>query len=445
MATKTANRFFEYQQRPVGILPLVVYRVGFGVLMFLSMVRFVANGWVNDFYIAPIYHFTYLGFGWVKPLPAAGMYAVFFALMVVSLCVAAGFLYRASIVAFFVLFTYVELLDKAFYLNHYYFISLMSFLLILLPLNRRWSLDARLRPALRSATVPAWTINAIRLQLAIVYCFAGLAKLNGDWLFQAMPLAIWLPANSNFPVIGALFDQRWFAYVMSWAGAAYDLTIPFFLLWRRTRPFAYIAVVGFHVMTALLFNIGMFPWIMIVSSLIFLDEDDFRALARRFRLAHARTEPAAASGTNLRATAAVILIPFFILQILFPLRYLLYPGNVLWSEEGFRFSWRVMVVEKAGYVTYFVRDPASGRRWTINPGMYLTLPQERQMSFQPDMILQFAHFLGDQYLQDGYADVEVRAEAYVAFDGRASRLLIDPTVDLNAEPESIFHKSWILP
>lgn len=413
--------------------------------MFLSTVRFILNGWVKEFYIDPIFHFTYLGFDWVQPFSASGMYVVFFALTICAFCITVGLFYRLSMSVFFLLFTYIELLDKTYYLNHYYFVSLLSFLLIFLPLHRSWSLDASLRPASRSETVPVWTIYVIRFQLALVYFFAGFAKLNSDWLFHAMPLSIWLPANSGFPMVGALFDQTWFAYAMSWAGAAFDLTIPYFLAKRKTRGFALLAVFGFHVMTAMLFNIGVFPWIMIVSSLIFLDEQDYRALARRFRPHLVAPAPHPALAARAGTAKSLLLVLFFMLQVLIPLRFLLYPGNVLWTEEGFRFSWRVMLVEKAGYVTYFVRDSQSNQQWTVNPSKYLTPLQERQMSFQPDMILQFAHFLADQYRAQGYSDVEVRAEAYVSFNGRASRLLVDPTVDLSARPASLLHKDWILP
>ena len=433
----------QWLERPKDILPLVVFRVGFGLLMFASTVRFMLNGWVTQFYVEPVFHFTYYGFDWVKPLPSEGMYAIFVALALLALCIAAGAFYRLSMAAFFVLFTYVELLDKSYYLNHYYFISLLSFLLIFLPLHRKWSVDARLQPALRTDFVPGWTINAVRLQLAIVYFFAGVAKLNSDWLFQAMPLTIWLRANADFPILGMLFEQRWVAYAMSWGGAAYDLTIPFFLLWAKTRPFAYVAVIGFHVLTGLLFPIGMFPWIMIVSSLIFLDEAYWQRLARVLRINLAKP-PQTTAAPRAHACYALLLVLFFAFQLLMPLRSWLYPGNVLWTEEGFRFSWRVMLVEKAGAVTFFVSDPDSGRRWTVLPGQYLTPQQEKQMSFQPDMILQFAHYLAEQYRAQGYANVEVRAEAYVSFNGRASRLLIDPTVDLAAQDESLLHKSWIL-
>ena len=317
-------------RRPVPSLPLALFRVAFGLLMFVSTLRFVLNGWVNDFYAVPQVHFPYLGFGWVKPLPEAGMYAVFALMTVSTLLIAAGLFYRVSITGFFVLFTYTELIDKTYYLNHYYLVSLLSFLLIFLPLNRALSLDVRLGRLPAAATVPAWTLYALRLQLVLVYVFAGIAKLNPDWLFDAQPLRIWLRANTELPVIGFLFDHLWSAYVMSWAGTLYDLCIPFLLLWRRARPFAYLIVVAFHLLTALLFPIGMFPWIMMVSTLVFFSLEDSRQVSSGRRFAEGFSPP-----TLKRSTCVVgILSLFFLFQIGVSLRHFSYPGNVLWTEEG---------------------------------------------------------------------------------------------------------------
>lgn len=435
----------------VDILPLVLLRVAFGALMLVSTLRFVARGWVETNYIAPLFHFTYVGFDWVRPLPAPGMYAVFGLLALLSLCIMLGAWYRFATAAFFVLFTYVELIDKTYYLNHYYFISLLSFLLIFLPLERAASIDAWRSPERRATSVPAWTIRVIRLQLGLVYVFAGLAKLTPDWMLHALPLRIWLRNHTSLPLIGPLFDQVWFAYMMSWGGALYDLSIVFLLLWRRTRPFAFLAVIGFHTVTGLLFPIGMFPWIMIAMTTIFFSGAELRralAALRRLRLGLARrgavsesTEWFTASrnmpvsGTAWsRWLRGVLLIGFFTLQMVLPLRHHLYPSDVHWAEEGFRFSWRVMLVEKTGDAVFLVREPSSGREWTVYPNQYLTYQQEKQMSFQPDMLLQFADFIEQRFRQQGYADVEVRIEAYVSLNGRPSRLLFDPNVDVTAQP-----------
>src|SRR5690606_32479986 len=111
----------------------------------------------------------------------------------------------------------------------------------------------------------------IKLLLGIVYFYAGLAKLNSDWLFRAMPLKIWLPSKYDLPLLGALMHQEWVHYAFSWSGMLYDLSIPVLLLWKRTRLAASILVIIFHVMTRVLFPIGMFPFIMIVSALIFFE------------------------------------------------------------------------------------------------------------------------------------------------------------------------------
>lgn len=383
---------------PTSILPLVVLRVVFGILMFASTLRFILNGWVTAFYVIPTFHFTYLGFSWVHPLPEVGMYFVFGFMLLLSISIVLGIHYRLSMAAFFVCFTYVELLDKAYYLNHYYFISLLSFLLIFLPLNRAVSVDGWRKPTLRTASVPRWTVLAIRYQVGIVYFFAGFAKINPDWLLHALPLRIWLPPHADFPLIGSLFLTPWFPYLMSWAGAFYDLTIAFWLSWRRTRFVAYIAVVGFHVMTALLFPIGMFPWIMIAIAIIFFDERDYVTiikLADRLVRVQVVSNPAPPNQISSpfphpNRILIILMVIFFAVQLLTPLRYLLYPGDTNWTQQGFRFSWRVMLVESAGYVTFFVHDPVSGKHWEVYPDQYLNTTQEHQMAFQPDMIHEFA-------------------------------------------------------
>ena len=145
------------------------------------------------------------------------------------------------------------------------------------------------------------------------------------------------------------------------------------------------------------------------------------------------------------AWAAVGILPlFFVYQLVMPLRHWAYPGDVHWTEEGYRFAWKVMLVEKTGHVRFLVTETATGRTWTVTARTELTPQQERQMAFQPDMILQYARHLAAQYAAAGHA-VEVRAEAYVSLNGRAGRLLLDPRLNLAAERNTLVQKWWILP
>jgi hypothetical protein len=139
------------------------------------------------------------------------------------------------------------------------------------------------------------------------------------------------------------------------------------------------------------------------------------------------------------------LVLHFSIQLLLPLRSHLYPGDLFWTEEGYRFSWRVMLMEKAGYAIFHVKDPVSDREWEVQNWRYLTKNQEKMMATQPDMILQFAHYLEQVYQKQGYQDLEIRAECYVTLNGKRSRLLVDPDLDLTQVKDGFDHKDWVLP
>jgi vitamin K-dependent gamma-carboxylase len=305
------------------------------------------------------------------------------------------------------------------------------------PAHRMWSVD-RWRLGWTDETVPAWTVNLVRFQVAVVYIFAGLAKISADWLLDAQPLRIWLAARSDLPVIGPFLADLWVAYAFSWFGAAYDLTIVFFLLWRRTRLLAYATVVIFHAMTAVLFPIGMFPWIMIGATLIFFPPD----WPRRWAGTPARMVPAQIGGrVRFNVTAALLAI-YAAIQIALPLRAY-WPGtDPNWSGRGFNFAWRVMLVEKAGHTEFLATDGATGRQWPIRTREYVTERQEKMMAQDPFMIRALARHIAADLRQRGIAGVEVRADSFASLNGRALQRLIDPDVDLAA---SALPSEWIVP
>jgi hypothetical protein len=444
------NQLKNYLNKQTNTAPLAVFRLLFGLMMLASSIRFWANGWIEKLYIAPKFHFTYYGFEWIQPF-GIYTYLLFIICGLSALFVAIGYKYRIAIITFFLSFTYIELMDKTTYLNHYYFISVLSFLLIFLPANAAFSLDA-FRKNKAYKNIPRWTIDSIKLLLAIVYVYAGLTKLNSDWLFRAMPLKIWLPSKYDLPFIGTnLMQQEWFHYAMSWGGMFYDLTIPFLLLFKRTRFIAFLLVVFFHVFTRILFPIGMFPFIMIISTLVFFDAHFHQRIINWIPLKASffKKEVTAIERYTFSKTKRKIIVPiislFLLLQIAIPFRYLLYPGELFWTEEGYRFSWRVMLMEKAGYANFKIVDGKTKKYFYIDNSDFLTLYQEKQMSFQPDFILEYAHILGAHFKSQGHQNIEVYVDSYVALNGRLSTRHINPKVDLYKQKESFKHKNWILP
>ena len=422
--------------------------------MCYSIARFYLKGWIEELYIEPDFHFSYYGFEWIKPI-GEFTYLIFAVCFISSFFVMIGLKYKTSIILFFLSFTYIELMDKTTYLNHYYFISILSFLLIFIPANATFSVDNIINQK-KFTNIPRWSVDALKLLITIVYLYAGVAKINSDWLIEAMPLKIWLQSKYDLPLIGGnLLQMEWVHYAMSWGGMLYDLSIPFLLMLNKTRIMAFILVVFFHVFTLILFPIGMFPHIMIFSSMVFFSSKFHEKILYQIRRVITKVGKKVKSKKIKMETSNLYVLQkqnltlftvtsFFILQILLPFRYQLYPGELFWHEQGYRFSWRVMLIEKIGYTNFKVKNPNDGTSFMVDSSQYLTPFQLKQMSFQPDFILEFAHYLGEKYSTENNK-VEVYADSFVALNGRPSKRFIDPDINLINEQESFKDKKWILP
>jgi vitamin K-dependent gamma-carboxylase len=423
---------------PVDIAWLAAFRVLFGLTLSVSMYRFIAYGWLDELFLKPRFHFKYWGFEWVEPLRDAVLRDLFWTLGALALLVAAGVAFRLSAWLLVIGFTYLQLIDVTTYLNHYYLASLLGLLLACSPAHRAWSVDAWLFPKLQSDVSARGVQVLFRFQVGVVYTFAGLAKAHGDWLWHATPLRIWLGSHTALPVVGPLFRSELVAFAMSWGGFLFDTSVPWLLLYRRTRPYAYVMLIGFHLAVGELFPIGMFPVIMMLAATVFFDAGWPRRLLRL-------PAPASSQPTPVRGAWIALAAAYCAVQLLLPLRCFAYGGNVRWHEQGMRFSWRVMVREKNGALTYVVHSKRSGRTWHVAPERYLTARQVREIEGQPDLILQLAHHIGESFEQKGLGPVEVRVQAYVSLNGRAGRLMIDPAVDLNTVHDGLARAAWILP
>lgn len=443
------DRIKDHLNEHISVAPLAFFRIAFGALMLISLIRFNERGWIEALYIEPEFLFSYFGFEWLPRPSATGIYILFGIAGTSSILILLGLFYRWASVLFFLSFSYIELLDKSNYLNHYYFISIVALVMIFLPANKAFSLDVKLGFTKAYGQVQRWNVALLQLLIGGLYFMAGVAKLNPDWLLDAQPLRMWLPPHNTLPVIGPLMDELWVAYLFSWFGAIYDLSIAFLLLNRRTRWIAFLSVWSFHGLTAALFPIGMFPYVMICCSLVFLPAaklETLLTLGNRFNLVDSKSKqlkliPNAFSTWTRGGITVLVLFLLF----LFPMRFLLYPGNLFWNEQGYRFSWRVMLMEKAGHTFFYVSDPNQPGEVEINNLDYLTPNQEKQMSTQPDMMLQFAHHLESVYREKGIENPKVRVESWVTLNGQGSRLFIDPFIDLTTLEDGWGHKEWVIP
>lgn len=434
-------KFLQRLCAPVDIAPLIYFRIVFGAILFWEVLRFFESGWIDRYYVEPTFFFKYFGFEWVTPWPGFGMHLHFVVLGLLTVYIILGLQYRIATGLFFLGFTYVFLLDQANYLNHFYLICLVSFILVFLPANRSFSLDSWRKSALKAETTPAWTLWLLRFQLAVPYVYGGLAKLNADWL-RGEPMRTWLEDRTDYPLIGSLFVEEWVVYAFSYGGLLFDLLIVPLLLIPRTRGFAIVWVIAFHLLNMTLFNIGIFPWFMLLSTPIFLPPDRIRHLGHRLGLT--KSAPQIGPESVLLPYQRWALASFVTFQLIFPLRHFLYPGNPNWTEEGHRFAWHMKLRTKDSDVHFRLKDAQSGHEWTVYPEDYLTDRQLQKMSGRPDMLLQFSHYLSQEWMNTHDRKVEVYADAFSSLNGREHQRLVDPDVDLSQQPRSIRHSQWIL-
>jgi hypothetical protein len=417
-------------RKPVDIASLAAFRILFGLLMAAAMIRFMAKGWVAQMYIQPTFFFAYPGLEWIHPLPGNWMYAPFIIAMVAAIGVAVGFFYRCCLVLFLFAFGYIELLDQTAYLNHYYLVTLISALLIFMPANATWAFDCWREPASKLETVPSWTINLLRFQLAIVYFFAGIAKLTFDWFFRAEPLRIWLAARSDLPLIGTWLGEPQIAFLASWTGAIFDCSIVFFLVNARTRKAAYVVLIVFHVATWILFNIGMFPWIMIVVTTVFFEPDWPRKLLRTW------LKPDGAMGleqhpfANVPIRTIALVTIFVLVQLALPLRAFFSRQPVGWTCSSFNCAWRVMIVEKTGYAEFYAFDPTTRETSRIQTAEFITPRQEMLMAQDPFLIRDFARYISTHLQKRSATNLEIRVNAFASLNGRPSQRLIKENTNL---------------
>jgi hypothetical protein len=395
-------------------------------------------------YVEPAVHFSYPLVSWLHPWPPAGVYAHFLTNAALALLVAAGFYTRRSAGLLCLGLVTLFLMERGVYLNHAYLYCLFAGLLAIVPCGRAASLDVVRERVAPSAIAPIWALWLLRFQMAVVYAYAGIAKLDPDWL-AGRAMHVWLTDRAWYPVIGGLLESKTLALALSWGGLCFDLLVIPALLWRRTRTPALLFAIAFHATNTILFGVGTFPWFSLVATTLFLPPETFRRLPL-LGAALERNGKAASSGVRpLTRIGLAALFLYVLVQVSLPLRPLTASDRTSWSEEGSSFSWRMMLRDKRGSLAVLVRDPQTGETKRESPAPYTTSWQRRTLIGSPDLILQFAHWRADEWEKRTGVRPEVRAESRVSMNGRAPRALVDPNVDLAREPRRLGAYPFTLP
>ncbi len=443
--TQTYQRtFYSFLFEPVDNSSLIIFRIFFGLLLALEGGGAIATGWVKRVFVETTYTFTFIGFEWLHPLLGETMYAVYIILCLCGMMVMLGWYYRFSMTLFSLLWTMTYLMQKSSYNNHYYLLMLICWIMVIMPAHHYKSLDVRFGRVTQRLTCPRWCLLFFVMQVSLVYIFAALAKIYPDWL-ALLPINIWFDDKADYFAIGALLQKEWFRQMVAYGGIAFDLLIAPLLLWKITRKYAFIVAIIFHLFNSIIFGIGIFPYLMILFCVFFFPPATIRQIFFKAKpLTESRYSRESAFNTKNKIVFGIFLI-YFIFQLFLPLRHLWYKGDVFWTEEGHRMSWRMMLRAKSGTIYFKVKDADTGAILDINPRQFLTRKQISKMATQPDMIWQFSQFLKNYY-QTQNKKTEIYAFSKVSLNGKQPQWLIDTTTNLaQVRWQPFQHAAWILP
>lgn len=432
--------------KPVDGFSLGLFRALFGLLMVYEVSYFISVDFVGLGITGPIGTFEYDYLEWIQPLPESMLKLLLAGLLLAAALIALGLFFRPAAILFTVGFTYLLFLGRGHYNNHFYLFCMITFFLSFTNADRCFSLKKLSEKEDR--TVPLWNIQLFRFALFMTYFYGGLAKLNGDWLNCQEPVRSLI--NSSYS--GTIWNSEWFINLITYGGLLFDLLIGFFLLIPRTRLISVIGVLFFNLTNAqfLFSDIGVFPYVMICSTIVFFDPDGElikgirRTLSKKSLTGKRRTEP-------YPMTWSVRFLTFFlVLQLLLPFRSFLLPGDTNWTGIGRQFSWRMKVQARQVHEFRFVaKDKNTGQEFELPQDQLLSMintMQRRYMAENPVMVWQFAQYLSTRTLKTELRGYSLHAYINVTYNGHEPQYVIDPTVDLiAADYNPLKENTWILP
>lgn len=420
---------------------LIVFRICFGLLITLEAWGAIFTGWVHRVFIAPQFTFHFIGFDFLQALPGNWMYAYYVLMGVFGVFVMIGYKYRFSMAMFTIMWTGVYLMQKASYNNHYYLLILICIFMCIVPAHRYLSIDAKINPSIERSAMPQWVWLFIVLQLTIVYTYAALAKFYPDWLDGTVAEMI-LNGKSDFWLVGGLFLTDWAQTFLIYFAILFDLLIIPLLLWKKTRMPAFVMAVFFHLFNSIVFQIGIFPYLSLAFCVFFFSS---KTIHKRFLPKKPYYSEDRIIVPAYKTPMIVFFALWFFVQVSLPLRHWFIKDNVLWTEEGHRLSWRMMLRSKYGRSSFKIVNKQKGTSHMVDLTDYLTPKQIGAVGSKPDIIWQFSQRLKDEYAAKG-EKIEVYVDSRISVNGRPMETFIDPEVDMAAaEWDYFFHNEWILP
>ena len=418
--------------------PLIVFRIFFGFLISCESFGAIITGWVKRVLIEPKFTFSFIGLEWLQPLPGYGMYFYFIIMGLFGIAIMLGYRYRVAIIGYTILWAGVYFMQKTSYNNHYYLLLIISFYMIFLPANQYASLDVKQQRIHKQNTMPYWISLLFIVQVTIVYFYAAIAKFYPDWLDGTFTKLLLSGTTSNEFLL-KIFLNKYFYLFIAYAGILFDLLIVPLLLFKKTRTIALVASLSFHLFNAIFLQIGIFPFFALSFSLFFYPPEKIRKLFFKNKLS---IEEPIAYNYSRKRIFLYFLIPFLFIQFILPLRHHLIEGDVLWTEEGHRLSWRMMLRKRDGFINFKIKNNDTGEITSYDYHKNLSPKQANTLATKPDFIWQYCQRIKQEY---SGKNISIFIDCKNNINNGEFKTLIDPKQDfVKAKWNYFWHNEWVL-
>ncbi|MED5307135.1 MAG: HTTM domain-containing protein [Bacteroidota bacterium] len=409
-------------------ISLVIFRICFSIVLIVQTIYFFKLGFIENNILKPFILFPFFDF---LNNPSEQLVYLSAILMLISNI---GMIFnktsRISCLIFFLAFTYLWLLDRGYFNNHYYFISIITFLLFFL--NKKSSFK-------KNYYVPKINIIAFQIMIFLIYFISGINKINPYWIFDLQPMTHILQTKAQ--VSGNnLFSNNIIISFFTFSGLIYDLVIGFFLIFKRTRILGFIFVLIFNSLNFFLFKdvgeIGVFPFLMISTLVLFIDPVKFQKLLNVKKIEKVILPN--------KSFVNPLIVFFIIVQLLLPFRHVLVKGNVDYNGVGQRFAWRMKIMYKESKIDFFLKNKLTGDKYNVDVTKMLTPIQYNNLKYYPDLILPLAYKMKSHAISEfGIKFPEVTCVFKTSFMGKKEQLLFSPKKDLTLIPINSKASNWI--
>lgn len=440
------NKFKQYLFKEHSAASLGLFRMLLGIVLFAQTLWFINTEFLLENVFNPTLHFKFYYFKFLDPLPKPLMKMMMGGMLIASLLIALGRFLKLSLFFFGLSFTYLWLLDKSYFNNHYYFISLLVFLLLFTNADYWGSFRNKTQ---QNSSVPYWQVFIIKFQIFIVFFIAGINKINYYWIVDFQPIKHILETKA------ALNDYEWltnnftFAF-FSWSGLLFDLFIGFLIWSSKTRKYALIIYIMFNLLNFWLFydigEIGLFPFLLLACFSIFINPEFIKENLGWLNKSKSSTNSIELKNTTNSTLIISFISIYIVLQVLIPFRYLLFDNHVDFSGKGQRFAWRMKIMYKVPEMHFYLVEEGSDQKMEVNVGNFLTTKQYTNLIYYPDFIPPVAKYIKEEGVRRGLKNPKVVADFEIGFMGYDKQYLVNSELDLSTVEYNPFENSdWIMP